>query len=449
METIDELTTEARALLAAGRREGIEELTGRLGPSDWADLIRRLDPEERERLFDWLPDSVCADLLEELDPSEAATILRGLSQPDAADLLEAMSPDDATDVIGEIPEAEARQILVAMEPAEAAEIRELAAYPPDTAGGIMTPSFTAISPNLRADQAIVALRRVAKEVETIYYVYVLDGQEKLLGVLSLHSLVLADPDTPVRELMFANVISVTADADQETAAQLLTDHNLLALPVIDSEGRLLGIITQDDIADVLIEEATEDMERMGGSQPLDLPYRLAPISLLFRRRIIWLLMLFLAEAYTGTVLRHYSSETEKVIALSWFTPLLIGTGGNIGSQTVTSLIRAIALGEIRLRDIRWVVAKEFAVGLLLGVAMAIFAFGRSELLNVGTKVGFVVALTVLAICVWSATVASVLPLILKKLRIDPAVVSAPLITTVVDGTGLVIYFTIAKLILNL
>jgi magnesium transporter len=278
---------------------------------------------------------------------------------------------------------------------------------------------------------------------------VLDPEEHLLGVLSLHKLVLSQPETPVSELMIADPFRVRADADQEIAARTLTDHNLLALPVVDEENRLLGIITEDDIADVLQQEATEDMERLGGSQPLEIPYRIAPVSLLVRRRIVWLLMLFLAEAYTGTVLRHYQAETEKVLALSFFVPLLIGTGGNVGSQTVTTLVRAMALGEVRLRDIRWVVIKEVSVALLMGAIMAVFAFGRASILHVGSRVGYVVALTVFSICIWSALVAACIPMVLKKLRVDPAVVSAPMITTIVDGTGLVIYFTIAKAILHL
>ncbi|HEY7029683.1 MAG TPA: magnesium transporter [Thermomicrobiales bacterium] len=449
METTEELLDEVRALIQARERDGIASLAGRVSPAAWADVVPRLDPGEIAVLLQWLPDEEIPTLLTELDPAQAAAILRTLSRNEAADVLEAMSPDDATDVIAELPEAEAQQILVEMEPAEAAELRELAAYPPDTAGGIMTPAFTAVSPDLQADQAIIALRRVAEEAETVYYVYVLDPEEHLLGVLSLHSLVLAPPQTPVRALMIENVTSVLVDADQETAARLLTDHNLLALPVVDAENRLLGIITQDDVADVLEEEATEDIERLGGSQPLETSYRLAPVKLLVRRRVVWLLMLFLAEAYTGTVLRHYQTETEKVIALSFFVPLLIGTGGNVGSQTVTTLVRAMALGEVRLRDVRWVMAKEVAVATTMGVIMAVVAFGRSALLHVGRDVGYVVALTVFAICVWSATVAAVLPLILRKLRIDPAVVSAPLITTLVDGTGLVIYFSIAKVVLGL
>jgi magnesium transporter len=302
---------------------------------------------------------------------------------------------------------------------------------------------------MRASQAIAALQRVSEEAETMYYVYVLDEEVHLLGVLSLHRLVLTRPETPVRDLMVTDPVRIQADADRETAARLLVDRNLLALPVVDAQNRLLGIITQDDVADVLEEEATEDIERLGGSQPLDVPYRFASIGLLFRRRILWLLLLFAAEAYTGTVMRHFEGELAQVVALSFFIPLLIGTGGNIGSQVTTTLVRAIAVGEVSLRDARWVLFKELIVGIILGVVMAVVAFGRSQLLHVGRDVGFVISLTILLICIWSAAVAAVLPLIINRLRIDPAVVSAPLITTVVDGTGLVIYFTIAKRLLHL
>lgn len=449
MATSEELRAEFRDLISARERDGIVGLADRISSAELADIIHELEPDDLGVLLESLPDDQVTSLLEELEPGQAAAILRTYSRPEAADFLEQMAPDDATDVLAEFGATEAEQLLVEMEPAEAAEIRELAAYPPDTAAGIMTPAFIAIDPEMRADDAILALRKVAAEAETVYYVYVLDEAEHLLGVLSLHKLVLSRPETPVRELMIADPFRVRADADQEIAARTLTDHNLLALPVVDDENRLLGIITEDDIADVLEEEATEDIERLGGSQPLEMPYRLAGVAVLVRRRIVWLMMLFLAEAYTGTVLRHYQAETEKVIALSFFVPLLIGTGGNVGSQTVTTLVRAMALGEVRLRDVRWVVAKEVSVAVLMGMMMAVVAFGRAAILHVGRDVGFVVGLTVLSICIWSAMIAAIMPLVLKKLRIDPAVVSAPMITTVVDGTGLVIYFTIAKAILGL
>lgn len=445
----DELISAIKEALAAGDQPRVLSLVEESDPGQWPAVIPQLDDAELPKLVELLPADELTDLLGEIEPIEAAQILATLSHPHAADLLEAMAPDDATDVIDALPDEQAEQILIQMEPADAAEIRELLAFPPDSAGGIMTPGFVAISPNLRASQAIAALQRVAEEAETVYYVYVVDDQEHLLGVLSLHRLVLTRPDTTIRDLMVTDPVRIDANADRETAARLLVDRNLLALPVVDANNRLVGIITQDDVADVLEDEATEDIERLGGSQPLDVPYRYAGVSLLFRRRILWLLLLFAAEAYTGTVMRHFEGELAQVVALSFFIPLLIGTGGNIGSQVTTTLVRAIAVGEVSLRDARWVLAKELIVGLILGLVMAVVAFGRAQLLHVGSDVGFVISLTILAICVWSAAVAAVLPLIINRLRIDPAVVSAPLITTLVDGTGLVIYFTIAKRLLHL
>jgi len=249
--------------------------------------------------------------------------------------------------------------------------------------------------------------------------------------------------------MAPTTVRVRASADQEAAARLLTDRNLLAIPVVDDEDHLLSIITEDDVADVLQAEATEDIERLGGSQPLNLPYRLASVPLLVRKRVIWLLLLFVAAGYTGTVLQNFQGELTDVVALSFFIPLLIGTGGNIGSQTVTLIVRAMALNEVAMRDIAWIVFKEMRVALILGGVMAVAAYVRAELLGVSADIGVVVALTIIAICVWAATVAAALPLVLRRLRVDPAVVSAPLITTVVDGTGLIIYFEIARLVLNL
>jgi magnesium transporter len=449
VETIDAVQEQARDLLAENRLDELAELLKNLRPSDFVDLAAGFEPQDVGRLLEAIPEEWRHDYVAELEPEEAADYLRTLTQDEAADLLEEMDPDDAADIVGELPDEAAELILVEMEPDEQAELRELIAYPPDTAGGLMTPAFVAISPDLRADQAVTALRKVAEEAETIYYVYVIDKDEHLLGVLSLHNLVLSPSETRVSELMVKSSVKALATDDQEKVAKLITDYNLLAVPVVDFDGKLIGIVTQDDIADVLEEEVTEDIERLGGSSPLDVSYRRATVSLLFRRRIVWLLMLFLAEAYTGTVLRHYEDITAQVIALSFFMPLLIGTGGNVGSQTVTTLVRAMAVGEVQLRDVRWVLLKEVTVAFAMGAVMAIIAFGRAEILHVGSDVALVVSLTIFIICVWAATVAAVLPLVLKKLRVDPAVVSAPMITTLVDGTGLVIYFTIAKAVLGL
>lgn len=283
----------------------------------------------------------------------------------------------------------------------------------------------------------------------MYSVYVVDGGGAFLGILSLRDLVLAPPETPVRGLMTPHPVSVQVDTDQEVAARLLVRLDLLALPVLDAQGHLVGILTEDDVADVLEEEATEDFERLGGSQPLEMPYRRAGATLLFRKRLPWLLALFVAEAYTGNVMRYFEDTLEQVVALAFFIPLLLGTGGNVGSQITTTLVRAMAVDDLGLRDLRWILGKEFAVGLLIGVVMAVIAFGRAWILGVGMDVGTVVALAIAAITIWSSVVAAALPLALRRLRFDPTVVSAPFITTLVDGTGLVIYFLIARSVLGL
>jgi magnesium transporter len=444
-----ELLTEVQDLIREREREGVVGLAERIGASEWADLVPQLEPSEVAVLLQWLPDEEIPALLEELSPSEAARILRTLSAPEAATLLEEMDPDDAADVVEQLPPRDANEILVRMRPEEAAEIRELSVYPPDSAGGIMTPAFVAVTRDATATEAIAAIRKLVDQAETVNYVYVVDDERRLLGVLSLYRLILSRADAPVIELMAPTTVRVRASADQEVAARLLTDRNLLAIPVVDDDDHLLGIITEDDVAEVLEAEATEDIARLGGSQPLNLPYRLASVSLLVRKRIVWLLLLFVAEAYTGTVLRNFEGELSSVVALSFFIPLLIGTGGNIGSQTVTLIVRSMALGEVSLRDIGWIIFKELRVGLFLGAVMSVVAFGRAALLGVGPDIGVVVSLTILAICIWSATVAAALPLVLRRLRVDPAVVSAPLITTLVDGTGLIIYFEIARAVLAL
>jgi magnesium transporter len=445
----DQLRDEIQQLIREREREGIHGLAERVGPAEWADLIPQLDPGEIAVLLQWLPDNEVPQVFEELDPATAASILRTLTEPEAAAVLEGMDPDDAADVLENLPDEDVDEILVRMKAEDAAEIRELAGYEPDSAGGLMTPEFVAVEANATSGQAIAAIRRLVDEAETVSYVYVIDGERHLLGVLSLYRLLLSPAETPVSELMAPTTVRVRASADQETAARLLTDRNLVAIPVVDDEDHLLGIITEDDVADVLEAEATEDIERLGGSEPLNQPYRLASVPLLVRKRVGWLLLLFVAEAYTGSVLREFQNELSDVVALSFFIPLLIGTGGNIGSQTVTLIVRAMAVDEISLRDIAWIVVKELRVGIALGVVMAVVAFGRAALLGVGTDIGLVVSASILAICLWSATVAAALPLVLRRLRVDPAVVSAPLITTLVDGTGLIIYFEIAKLVLRL
>jgi magnesium transporter len=444
-----DLLAEVQALIHERERDGVLGLAERVGAAEWADLVPHLEPSEVAVLIQWLPDEEIAVILEELSPFEAARILRTLSAPEAGQLLGEMDPDDAADVVELLPPAEADEILVRMSPEEAAEIRELSGYDPDTAGGIMTPAYVAVTKGTTSAQAIAAIRRLVDEAETVNYVYVVDDERHLLGVLSLYRLLLSPDDTPVSQLMAPSTVRVRASADQETAARILTDRNLLAIPVVDDDDHLIGIITEDDVADVIEAEATEDIERLGGSQPLNLPYRLASVPLLVRKRVGWLMILFVAQGYTGTVLQNFEGELAAVVALSFFIPLLIGTGGNVGSQTVTLVVRAMALGEVALRDLGWLVFKEIRVGLVMGLVMGVAAIGQAWFLGVSGDIATAVSIAVVAICVWAATVAAALPLILRRVGVDPAVVSAPLISTLVDGTGLIIYFEIARLVLGL
>lgn len=431
---------DARAIGAA-----IEQLAEQ---EELVDSLEALSTAQRRQLLDVLGDVGLGELLEDIDPANAAAVLDVLPVADAADVLEQMSPDDAADVFAELEAASASEILTAMEPDEADELRELLAYPPDTAGGRMTPAFVSVSPNLRADETVVALRQISEEAETIYYVYVTDPDDHLLGVLSLRDLVFSPPSTPISEITVPNVISVLDTADQEEAARLLMEEELLAIPVVNAAGQILGIITADDVDDIIEEETTEDIERLGGSLPLEEPYLRASPWLLVRKRVFWLLILFVAGAYTASVLSAFQDDLDRVVELAFFIPLLIGIGGNVGSQVTTTLVRAMGVGEVSLRDIGRVVRKETQTAVILAGILAVAGFARALFLGVGYDLAIVVAVTAGVIVLWAALIAALLPLLLRQLKVDPAVVSAPLITTLVDGTGLLIYLTIARYILD-
>lgn len=449
-----DLLTAIREAIDARDADRARQLAGRMLDDDALELLEDLSGRELAHLFAFLGEESLGALLARLDHRDAAHILTRMSATQAADILESIGPDDATDIVQVIhandPES-VENILVAMEPEEAAEIRELLPYGEETAGGLMTPEFIAVFPDLRTDETIAALRKLADQVESVQYVYVIDREEKLLGVLSLHRLVLSSPATPISELMTTEVWSVQADEDQEVAARIVTERSLLALPVVDNEGHLLGIITRDDIDEIIEEEATEDMERLGGSNPLDVPYMRATPLMLFRKRIVWLLVLFFAQFITVSIQENYEALLAQVTLLAVFIPILIGTGGNVGSQTVSTLIRALAVGEIQSRHILSIIGKEMLTGLLLGIVMGSLMFGRALLVGDGNTMdlALVVGITILVLTTWAATIGAMLPIVLSKLKMDPAVVSAPFISSLVDGTGLIIYFTLARYLLDL
>jgi magnesium transporter len=310
-----------------------------------------------------------------------------------------------------------------------------------------------ISPNWTVAETHSHLQRTDDDLETVNNLYVVDIAGRLVGVVALRELVVSVPERRIGDLMQRRLIMVTPESDREEAANLISRYNFLALPVVDDDQTLLGVVTIDDLIDVLIQEGTEDALRMGGvAGPEDAPdttsYWAGRISAVVRKRLTWLLLLFVAETGTGSVLRHFQTELHTATALALFIPLLIGTGGNAGSQAVTTIVRGLAVGEIRLRDGLRVLARECTTGLLLGLLLGMLAFGRALLWKAPLPLAAVVGLTVIAVCAWANTVGSMIPMLAQRLRIDPTVVSAPFITTLVDATGLIIYFVIAKTILG-
>ncbi len=322
-----------------------------------------------------------------------------------------------------------------------AEVERLLQYPDHTAGGIMTTEFVRLAPGMTVGECLKHIRAVARDKESIFSCYVLEpGTGQLLGAVSLRNLVMAELDQPVDKVMRRKPVTVAALDDQELVANKIAKYNLLAVPVLEKDGSVVGFVTVDDVIDVLA--AIE-----GGA--LDKPYFQNTVFTVVRKRIGWLLLLFVAETFTGTVLRHYESELAAVVALSFFIPLLIGTGGNAGSQTVTTVIRSLALGEIRLRDAARVLGREFSTGALIGLLVGAVAFGRALLWGAHMPLAVTVGVTVVTICTWSTTVGSLIPIAAERFGVDPAVLSAPMIATLVDATGLIIYFQIAKIFLDL
>jgi magnesium transporter len=421
-------------------------------PVEVADLLNRLRPADAAAVLGALPVPQAVEIFDEVALRRRGILLGQLPIERAAEILAGLSADERTDVAREMGEHERRRLLPKLAADVRAEVERLLRYPDQSAGGIMTTEFVRLDPGMSVGQALKHIRTVAGEKETIYACYILEpGTVRLLGAVSLRDLVMAELDQPVVEVMRRHPVTVEALEDRESVAHKIAKYNLLAVPVLEQDGSVVGFVTVDDVIDVMTEEQTEDLLRMAAVEPgaLDRPYFESPVLHVVRKRIGWLLLLFVAETFTGTVLRYFESELAAVVALSFFIPLLIGTGGNAGAQTVTTIVRSIALGEVRLRDGWRVLAREASTGVLVGVLVAVVAFGRSLLWGVTMQLAITVAITVLVICTWSTTIGSMIPLAAKRFGVDPAVLSAPLITTLVDATGLVIYFTIAKMILHL
>ncbi|WP_237446561.1 magnesium transporter [Shimazuella alba] len=426
----------------------VYDILASLQPYDISEVVKGLEHEEQIKLLPLIPIPLAAETLEYLEPELQYHILQHLPISFSTPLFKQMSSDTVVDMLLAIHPLQAERLLDLLPLDYRKKINQLMTYPEDTAGSLMTVDFISARTYWSCEQTLQHIRKVGHEAELVSYIYVTDTRGILVGVVSLKELIFASPDTHLENIVTEEIVSVPAEMEQEEAAIILSRYDLIALPVINHERRLVGIITVDDVFDVIQEEATEDFQKLGGSQPLEDAYFKTSSFQLFGKRIIWLLVLFIGGAYTSNVLSHYQDAVNKVVALSFFIPLLIGTGGNTGSQIVSTLVRALGVGEVAFKDVFRVIRKELLTGLLLGFSLGIVAYIRALLLHVELNIGYVVALSALVIVLWASLVAAFLPLLLHRLKIDPAVVSGPLISTLVDGTGLIIYFTTAQLILH-
>jgi magnesium transporter len=430
---------------------GISEQVADLRAEDLVELLNQLKIVEAASVMMMLPVPRAIELFDQPTMTRRGAILEKLDPTRAAHIIEGLSADERTDIIQQMGLTERRRVLSKVSNEVKAELEHLLQYEEHTAGGIMTTEFVRLDPQMSVGDALRHVRSVAREKESIYACYVLEPQTgKLLGAVSLRDLVMAEIGQPVTEVMRRRPVTVEASDDQESVAQKIAKYNLLAVPVLEKDGSVVGFVTVDDVIDVLIEEQTEDILRMAAVEPgaLDRPYFDNPISRVVRKRIGWLLFLFVAGTLTSKVLHSFEAELAAVVALTFFVPLLIGTGGNAGAQTVMTVIRSLSLGEIAVKHAWRVVLREAMTGLLVGLMIGIIAFIQAFWVTHDVKLALTIAVTVLVICVWSTTVGSIVPIVAHRFGVDPAVLSAPLITTLVDATGLLIYLTIAKLILD-
>ncbi|MBI5958580.1 MAG: magnesium transporter [Chloroflexi bacterium] len=452
---LDNILARLRVALEEDNLEAATQIIESMHPSDQADLFSELEDEQQLALLPELEPADSADILEKMDNAEAAELVADMVTESPSDetfaavaaILDEMEPDEAADLLGDLEPEQAQAVLENMEEPE--DIRPLLLHPDDSAGGLMTSEFLVLRRRMTAAEAIQAIRDWQPDHETAYYLFIADAQDRLCGVINMRQLIVASPSTPLVEIMNPDVISVTVGIDQEECARLMRRYDLVTMPVIDAERKLLGVVTIDDVVDVLVEEATEDIQRMGGAQPLNRSYLETPVTTVTRKRISWLLLLFITESLTGTVLRLFETELKEAVALAFFVPLLIGTGGNAGSQTTSTIIRALAVGDLDLGDALRSLWHELRIGLLLGVGMALIGYGRALTWGTSSELALTVSVALLAIVVWANVLGSVLPLLATRLKIDPTVVSGPVMSTLVDATGLFIYFSIARLIMGL
>lgn len=436
--------------------EALREALREFHPEDVAEIVSDLPLADAIALMQALGDDVASTVLERLSGERQLEVLGGLRTGDAADLIRSMAPDDRVDVLQMLPDAAAEQVISEIaqtEPSVAAEIRQLGAWAEDTAGGLMTTEYVAASPDTTVRQAMVEVRLASRErhIETIAYIYVCAAAERLVGVVSLRELILSEPEQTLEQIMTRHIMSVAPEDDQERVAVAIAKYDLSAIPVIDRQGSMLGVVTVDDVVDVVIEEATEDAQMVGGVVPLADSYFATSLSEFIWKRATWLVVLFLGQLFTTNVMKAHESTLAAAMELVLFVPLIIASGGNAGSQSSSLVIRALALGEMVPKDWGRVLSRELSIGLSLGMLLGMIGFARALATgDVAHPFGLAatVSLSVVAVVVMGTLVGSMMPLLIRRCGFDPAVSSTPFITSLVDVLGLVVYLNLAQLLLR-
>ena len=424
---------------------------------DLRDTWKLLTQSDRLEGFRLLPRSAAEEFFFQLSEREQAELVLSLPQEERRSWMRLLAPDDAADLVQNAPASEKEKLLALLDEATRKEVTALLAYAEDDAGGLMNPRFVRVRPEMTVDEAIAYLRKQARErVETIYYAYVLDAQQHLLGVVSFRDLFSSAADKTVRDVMRKAIVTVSEELDQEAVSQLFAKHAFTAVPVVDKENRMKGIVTVDDIVDVVQEEATEDVQKIGGMEALDAPYLEIGMFPMIKKRAGWLSALFLGEMLTATAMGYFEAEISKAVVLALFIPLIISSGGNSGSQATTLVIRAMALGEVKLGDWFRVVRREIGAGLALGLILG--TIGVTRIMIWPTRatlygphyplVAMTVGISLIGVVLFGTIAGSTLPFILRRLGFDPASASAPFVATLVDVTGLVIYFTVGSAVLR-
>ncbi len=455
MEQVNVTLTETiKVLLDDKKFSTLRDILITMKPFDIAAVFENLQDEKMPILFRILPKELAAETFVEMDDETQEFLIHGFSDSELKEVVDELFVDDAVDLIEEMPANVVKRILRQADKDMRKQINELLKYPEDSAGSIMTTEFIVLRPDMTAEMAIKRIRRTGVDKETIYTCYVTDANNKLIGITTVKDLLLAEDDELVKSIMEENVISVTTLADQEQVAQMFSNYNFLALPVVDNENRLVGIVTIDDAIDVIQEEATEDIEKMAAVLPSDKPYMKTSVFGLYKKRAPWLLILMLSATFTSAIISSFEAVLANVLILSSFIPMITGSGGNAGSQASVSVIRALSLGEIHFRSIFLVLWKEFRVSILCGITLAAANFIKLLLFDLNGQenafmIALVISLTLVGTIIMAKLVGSSLPLLASKVGFDPAVMANPLISTVCDSLSLLIYFGVAKLILQL